>query len=136
MTRIECSIIEHDISEVPVAKPTKTRSAFGAEESALRSDIKSKLESIKPIGAPDGDTDVWDRVAPIDSKLVVTEIRPLVRERLGAPFPLRFVRKGGYESVDEAVDHLLPQLRQWCPPDGPSESQWTTKATASMHTVH
>ena len=119
-----------------VAKPTKTRSAFGAEESALRSEIKRRLEAVEPIGVPDGDTDVWDRVAPIDSKLVVTELRPLVKERLGGLFPLRFVRKGGYDSVDEAVDHLLPQLRQWCPPEAPSGTQRATEAAAATHIVH
>ena len=103
-------------------KPSKTRSAFDAEEPGLRRALKARLDAIEPIGsAPDG-ADVWDRVVPIDSKLVVTELRPLVKDRLGALFPLNFVRKGGYQSVDEALEHLMPQLQTWCPASVPNRA--------------
>ena len=98
-------------------KPSVTRSGFDAQEPRLRSELKGRLDAVEPIGdRPDG-TDVWTGVVPIDSKLVVTELRPLVKERLGALFPLKFVRKGGYESSQEAIEDLIPQLRKWCPPD-------------------
>ena len=96
-------------------KPILTRSAFDALEPGLRMELRRKLESIKPIGESPTGTDVWDRIVPIDSKLVVTEIRPLVKKYLEASFPLKFVKKGGYKTPAEAIDHLMPQLRKWCP---------------------
>ena len=98
-------------------KPRMTRSAFDAQESALRNELKARLDTVEPIGRPPGDTDVWDRVLPLDSKVVVIKLRPVVKKRLGALFPVKFVQNGGYKSTEEVLDHLMPQLRNWCPRD-------------------
>ena len=95
--------------------PCITRSAFDAQESALRTKLKARLDAVEPIGTPPADTDVWDKVLPFDSKLVVTELRPVVKAHLGASFPVKFVQKGGYESPEKVLQHLMPQLRKWCP---------------------
>ena len=99
---------------VDTKKPCMTRSAFGAQEAALRSELKARLDAIEPIGTLPAGTDVWDKVVHMDSKLVITELRPLVKKRLGALFPLRFVRKGGYESPEQVLEDFMPQLRKWC----------------------
>lgn len=53
---------------------------------------------------------------PIDS-LVVVEILCAVEPLLGFPPPDATVQSGGYVSVKDALDHLLPRL----------ESQWQKK---------
>ena len=113
-------------------KACVTRSAFDAQASALEGELKVRLDNIEPIGTPPSGTDVWDKGLPIDSKLVVTELRPVVKERLGAPFPLKFVRKGGYNSPDELIRHLMPQLRKWCPADAPTQNETSRNGTMSV----
>ena len=117
-------------------KPSVTRSAFDAQQPRLRSDLKARLDAVEPIGAPPVGTDVWSQVVPIDSKLVVTELRPLIKERLGALFPLKFVRKGGYESSEEAIEDLMPQLRRWCPPDVALSIERSANRATAAATAH
>jgi len=121
---------------VVTTKPCITRSVFVAQEAALRSELKDRLDAIEPIGTPAANTDVWDKVPPMASKLVVTELRPVVKERLGALFPLKFVRKGGYESPEEVLDHLMPQLRKWCPAKAAMHSEGSANGTQVSPVVH
>ncbi len=97
--------------------PTLTRSGFCELKSSLSRELLGVLNSIEQIGVPPKDTDVWDKVLPIDSKLVATKLRPIVKKYLGARFPLKFIRKGGYKSPEEVLEHLMPQLLDWCPED-------------------
>lgn len=99
----------------------------------LQQRLFAVLNCLEPIGLPSEGTDVWDRVLSMDSKLVVTELRPIVTEYLGTPFPLEFVRKGGYESPEEVIAHLMPQLHQWCTLDNSEQTdQSTNGATVSI----
>ena len=98
-------------------KCTLTKSEFDALQPALEKAITDRLSGIKPIGAPPAGTDVFDDVVEIDSKLVATEVQPVVTKVLGEEFPLKLIQKGGYETPGEAVQHLLSQLRSWCRPD-------------------
>lgn len=116
--------------------PCIKRSGFDARESTIRSELKARLDAVKPIGTPPAGTDVWDQVLPIGSKLVVTELRPVVREHLGALFPLKFVRNGGYESPEEVLEHLIPQLRKWCPADAAMHIEGSANGTVAAPVVH
>ena len=117
-------------------KPYMTRSAFDAQEAALRSELKARLDAVEPIGTPPAGTDVWDKVLPMGSKLVVIELRPGVKERLGALFPLKFVRKGGYESPEEVLEHLMPQLRKWCPAEVAMHAEGSANGAKRGPVVH
>ena len=103
---------------MPEKKPSISANEFHAIESDLRKSLQDRLEDeAAPIGGSDvklEGTDVWDGVVAINSKFVATELRPLVKKKLGDRFPLKFIKKGGYPSVKEALDHLMPQLRDWC----------------------
>lgn len=112
-------------------KPCLTRSEFDAQEKALRSKLRARLDDVEPIGTPAGESDVWDKVLPIDSKLVATELRPVVKELLGALFPLKFIKKGGYQSPDDVLNHLLPQLRKWCPAGVETDIEGTANGTGA-----
>lgn len=117
-------------------EPCVTRSAFDAQAAALRSELKARLEAVEPIGATPPGTDVWDKILTMGSKLVVTELRPVVKERLGAPFPLKFVKKGGYETPEDVVEHLMPQLRNWCPPDVVTHAEGSANGATASSVVH
>lgn len=47
---------------------------------------------------------------PIDSKRVV-DVTVITEEILGIPLPPEIIRPGGYDSYQQMVDHLVPQLR-------------------------
>lgn len=67
-------------------------------------------------GAPD--SDLWE-LPPVDSKSVA-KLSPLTKELVGRRLDPRWIRKGGYSTVAEAVDHMLVQLRKHCVIDGSS----------------
>lgn len=117
-------------------KPCITRSTFDARESALRSELKARLDAVKPIGTAPAGSDVWDQVRQFDSKLVVTELRPAVKKHLGALFPLKFVQNGGYESPEKVLEHLMPQLRKWCPADVAMYTEGSAKGAMAAPGVH
>ena len=117
-------------------KPCMTRSAFDAQAPALRSELKGRLEAVEQIGTPPAGTDVWDKVLPMGSKVVVIELRPVVKERLGALFPLKFVRKGGYESPEEVLEHLMPQLRNWCQAEVAIHAEGSANGATAGPVVH
>ena len=110
--------------------PKMTLAEFHRIEAALRQELLNFLNDLEPIGSSPEDTDVWDGVKLIDSKLVVTELRPLVKEILDVLFPLKFVRKGGYDSSEEAVNHLLPQIRKWCTESVSNDTEHSTNGAA------
>lgn len=94
-----------------------TRSQFDALLPQIKKAIVDRLKALKPLGAPPPETDVFDRVVEVASKLVATEVRPAVETVMGQPFPLRLIKKGGYETVDDAVKDLLEKIRDWCAPN-------------------
>lgn len=96
---------------------TVTKSEFDAMIDQISKAMIDRLKAIKPLGAPPPDTDVFDRVVEVDSKLVATEVRPAVETLMGEAFPLRLIKKGGYETIEEAVSDLLEKIRGWCAPD-------------------
>lgn len=77
---------------------------------------------------PERTAAIWEGVPEVDSKAVV-KASPIVREFIGIELDPFLIRKGGYGSLDDLLDDLLPKLRDLCPSSqnqdqsGPVESQ-------------
>lgn len=59
---------------------------------------------------------VWEGMPEIDSKAVV-KASPIIRRFTGRDLDPRDIKRGGYSSFDELVDHLFPKLRAKCQPE-------------------
>lgn len=57
-------------------------------------------------------TDLWD-LPEVPSKAVV-KLSGLVEQHLGIKLPPKFVRSGGYKTVEEAIQDIVTQLRTLC----------------------
>lgn len=99
----------------------KWKPLSSAQFDALAPKIKALLEvglekertdtALPKFGAAAG-SDLWE-LPPVDSKSVA-KLSPLVKELVGRRLDPRWIRKGGYSTVKEAVDHMLVQLRRHC----------------------
>jgi hypothetical protein len=69
---------------------------------------------------PDPTTDLWDFPA-VDSK-TVAKLSPVVKELTGHRIRPSWIRKGGYESIEAAVQDLIAQIRTHCVVGGAAES--------------
>jgi hypothetical protein len=61
---------------------------------------------------PDPTTDLWD-FPPVDSK-TVAKLSPCIKELVGHRLRPSWIRKGGYASIETAVQDLLAQIRTHC----------------------
>jgi len=59
--------------------------------------------------APDADIDVWDDMPAIDSKAVARS-SPLFKKFLGVDLDVTLIRAGGYKTLDDFIDHLVPLM--------------------------
>jgi len=88
------------------------------EFEAKRADIQAALtaglqKELKDCAwQPEPETDLWD-LPTVDSK-TVCKLSPIVLEIAGLKLKPKWVRKGGYESVDEAVDDLMAHITEHC----------------------
>lgn len=57
------------------------------------------------------DNDLWGNIPEIDSK-AAARTAPICEEQLGIEFDMSMIREGGYESIDDLIEDLIPQLRQ------------------------
>jgi acyl carrier protein len=57
-------------------------------------------------------TDLWE-LPEVPSKAVV-KLSGMVEEHLGVKLPPKFIRPGGYRTVEDAVAHIMEQLRTMC----------------------
>lgn len=57
------------------------------------------------------DNDLWGDMPEIDSK-AAARTAPICEEQLDIEFDMSMIQEGGYDSIDEMIDHLLPQLRE------------------------
>jgi len=60
---------------------------------------------------PESLTDVSKQSVSIDS-LIVVEILCAVEPLVGSELPQKLVKEGGYDSVDQAVEHLMPKIEK------------------------
>jgi hypothetical protein len=57
------------------------------------------------------DEDLWEDMPTVDSK-AIARTSPIFQEILGIALDVKFIRRGGYSTIDEAIDHLVPQMEQ------------------------
>ena len=60
-------------------------------------------------GIHGSDSDLWDAMPTLDSK-TIARTSPIFEKHLGRPLKVRLIRPGGYNSIDDMVDHLVPAM--------------------------
>lgn len=100
-----------------VSKPTFTSAQFDALVPTLKGQLSSALakelsDCALPELGSDPNSDLWD-LPTVDSK-TVCKLSPVVKALVGRRLEPTWIRKGGYDSIDEAVQHLIDQLRKHC----------------------
>jgi len=94
---------------------------FDALASTLSEKMKDALQrelddcALPELGGP-STSGVWDGMPTVDSKTVI-RLSPIVEELIGRPLEACWVRKGGYESVDEAIDDVIASAKKACTAD-------------------
>ncbi len=91
------TIVKKTVSE-PVLKQAVENCirSFLEEEAALESSIGVTRSPLRPV---------------VDS-LVIAEVLVQAESIVGCTLPESIIRQGGYHSVAEALDHLIPQIVQ------------------------
>lgn len=90
---------------------------FNSRQEGLRKALAGKLEAeLDECTLPDAgddDSDLYD-LPTVDSK-TVAKMSPVVKEWMdGIGINPKWIRKGGYTTIDEAVDHILEQFAKDC----------------------
>ena len=104
---------------------TKAKLLTLAEFEALLPKLRQRLTDAltkeqQDCALPDPTTDLWD-FPPVDSK-TVAKLSPVIKELIGHRLRPSWIRKGGYQSIEAAVQDLLAQIRKHCVIDGAMES--------------
>lgn len=97
---------------MPTAKMTAAE--FQARQADIQAALTAGLEKeLKDCAwQPEPDTDLWD-LPTVDSK-TVCKLSPVVQAATGHKLEAKWVRKGGYESVAEAVADLMAHIAEHC----------------------
>ena len=91
-----------------------TAAEFEAKQGDLHSALTKGLEKeIKDCAwQPEPNTDLWS-LPTVDSK-TVCKLSPIVEQMTGHKLQASWVRKGGYESVPEAIADLVSRIGENC----------------------
>ena len=54
-------------------------------------------------------SDLWGSMPTVDSK-TIARMSPTFEKHLGRPLDVRLIRRGGYDSIDEAIEDLVPKM--------------------------
>jgi len=102
-----------------MAKTRISKSEFDALASAFSEKLVSRLveevdrdEFSVELVDQGPTTDLWE-LPEVPSKAVV-KVSGIVEEHLGIKLPPKIIRPGGYRTVEEAVSHVMGQLRVLC----------------------
>jgi hypothetical protein len=103
--------------ELAVSKRKLTLGQFEALGTSLAAELTKALESeIQDCALPelmaDPSTDLWSP-PKVDSKTVV-KLSPKVKELIGWSLDPAWVQKGGYPTVQHAVNHIVAQIKKHC----------------------
>lgn len=60
-------------------------------------------------GLPGG-ADLWGSMPQVDSK-AVARMAPIFEKHLKIKFDAKLIKPGGYNSIDEVIDHLVPAMQ-------------------------
>ena len=97
-----------------MATAKMTPHEFGKKRAAMKDALTKGLEKELSDCAwePEPGTDIWE-LPTVDSK-TVCKLSPIVEEMTGQKLKPVWIRKGGYESVDEAVADLMARIEEHC----------------------
>ena len=75
---------------------------------AVRRALNKERESCEAqvVGGDSSSADLWEDMPTVDSK-TVARLAPVFKRHTGRPLNIRRIRPGGYDSVEEAVQHLV-----------------------------
>jgi hypothetical protein len=109
--------------------PSEFQAIRGKLEQILSEALeKERLDTALPESGSDPLSDL-DELPPIDSKSVV-KLSPLVREMTGHRLDPRWIRKGGYETVVDAITDLLTHFEKHCVGTDPTNPVTQVKPVA------
>jgi hypothetical protein len=91
-----------------------TPSEFEAKRADIQSALTERLHKELKDCAWEAEpaSDLWD-LPTVDSK-TVCKLSPVVLEKTGQKLDPKWVRKGGYENVDEAISDLMAHIAEHC----------------------
>ena len=95
---------------IPKLTPAEFASKKDALEAALTEGLQKELKDCA-WEAPAG-TDLWE-LPTVDSK-TVCKLSPIVESITGHKLKAPWVRKGGYDSVPEAVADVMAKIAEHC----------------------
>ena len=102
---------------VKLMSPSKFAELMPALTARLTNDLEREQQDC---ALPDlGIDPLWDTPA-VDSK-TVAKLSPAVKELTGQPLDPRWIQRGGYNTVAEAVGHIVSQIKlnRVAPADAP-----------------
>ena len=96
-------------SDITMAQPTMDTAA-----SSLVNALQDFLEDAcqdwdEAVDSDDSDTDLWEDMPTVDSK-TVARTSPIFEKFLGIPLDVTLIRHGGYKSIDEVINELVPRM--------------------------
>lgn len=93
---------------------------FARNEQTLRSDLAAALDrELADCAIPDLPNDpqsggVWSSMPTVDSKTAHKISVSVIERILGCAFQPAWIQRGGYASTDDAVTHVVSQIRKHC----------------------
>jgi hypothetical protein len=101
-------------TEADVKAPKLAAAEYGAKAAGLATALTDGLnKELKDCAwQPDPTTDLWD-LPTVDSK-TVCKLSPIVEQITGHKLKPSWVRKGGYESIAEAVADVMAKVAEHC----------------------
>lgn len=115
---------------MPSSSSLLSKSEFQKLIPELRKQLKTALEQELKDCSGDPSTDLWD-LPTVDSK-TVCKLSPVLQSAIGHSLDPSWIRKGGYESVRDAVEHVIAQAQEHCVGTVTIDIAKTSKASATV----
>lgn len=88
---------------------------FEAIENSLSEQLSDRLQEEMNMSAfeIDESSDLYEGTPVVDSKTVVM-LSPLVEKMTGRKIDVKWIKRGGYNSREEAVSEIMAKIREAC----------------------
>ena len=95
--------------------PKLSAADYGAKAAGLAKALTEGLDKeLKDCAwQPDPSTDLWESLPTVDSK-TVCKLSPILEKITGHKLKPSWVRKGGYQSISEAVADVMAKVSEHC----------------------
>jgi len=122
--------------ELAVSKKKLTPGQFERLGATLAAELTKALEAeIQDCALPelvaDSSTDLWSP-PKVDSKTVV-KLSPKVKELTGWSLDPAWIQKGGYPTVQQAVSHIVAQIKKNCVAEPTTVRAVESQTTVAPH---